>query len=93
MEYPKETLTKNNEVRVLEEKGEYLKYTYIDPKTGKLIKQGKYSLILKSESSKRHLFIIPIKGNRSMIVKDEIDNEKRKVWDKKNNKAIDIYPT
>lgn len=89
MEYPKETLTKSNEVRVLEEKGEYLKYTYIDPKTGKLIKQGKYSLILKSESSKRHLFIIPIKGNRSMIVKDEIDNEKRKIWNKKKNKVVD----
>lgn len=53
----------------------------------------KLRLILKSESSKRHLFVIPIKGNRSMIVKDEIDNEKRKVWDNKKNKAIDIYPT
>ncbi len=90
MEYPKEVLTKNNEVRVLEEKGEYVKYTYIDPKTDKPIKKGKYSLILKSESSKRHLFIIPIKGNRSMIVKDEIDNEQRKVFDQKKNKAIDI---
>ena len=88
MEYPKEVLTKNNEVRVLEEKGEYVAYTYIDPKTQKLIKKGKYSLILKSESSKRHLFIIPIKGNKSMIVKDEIDKEKRKIWNK--NKAIDV---
>ena len=90
MKYPKEVLTKNQEVRVLEEKGQYVKYTYIDPKTGKLIKQGKYSLILKSESSIRHLFIIPIKGNRSMIVKDEIDKEKRKVFDKEKNKAVDV---
>lgn len=90
MEYPKETLTKNKEVRVLEEQGKYIKYTYIDQKTGKLIKKGKYSLILESESSKRHLFVIPIKGNRSMIVKDEIDNEKRKVWDKEKNKVVDV---
>ena len=88
MKYPKEVLTKNNEVRVLEEKGSYVKYTYIDPETGKPIKVGKYSLILKSESSQRHLFVIPIKGNKSMIVKDEIDKEKRKVWDK--NKSVDV---
>lgn len=89
-EYPKEVLTKNKEVRALEEKGSYVKYTYIDPKTGKPIKKGKYSLILKSEGSQRHLFIIPIKGNRSMIVKDEIDKEKRKVFDKEKNKAVDV---
>lgn len=88
MNYPKETLTKNNEVRVLEEKGKYIKYTYIDPKTGNLIKKGKYSLILKSQTSKRHLFIIPLKTGKSMIVKDEIDKQKRKVWDK--NKAVGV---
>ena len=88
VKYPKEVLTKNQEVRVLEEKGQYVKYTYIDPNTGKLIKQGKYSLILQSESSRRHLFVIPLKGNKSMIVKDQIDKVKRKVWDK--NKAINI---
>ena len=36
------------------------------------------------------LFMIHIKGDKSMIVKDEIDNEKRKVWDKEKNKALDI---
>ncbi len=77
MTYPKETLTKNQEVRVLEEQGKYIKYTYIDPKTHNPIKKGKYSLILKSESSRRHLFVIPLKCNRSMIFKDQIDKEKR----------------
>jgi hypothetical protein len=86
MNYPKEVLTKNNEVRVLEDKGTFIKYTYVDPKTNKPIKEGKYSLILKGKEQ-RHLFIIPLKGNKSMIVKDEIDNEKRKVWDK--NKVVD----
>jgi len=88
MKYPKEVLTKNGEVRVLEEKGHYTKYTYIDKETSKPIKQGKYSLILQSESSRRHLFVIPLKGSKSMIVKDEIDKVKRKVWDK--NKVLNI---
>ncbi|MBW2975022.1 hypothetical protein KY366_04865 [Candidatus Woesearchaeota archaeon] len=90
MKYPKETLTKNNEVRVLEEKGSYTRYTYLDPHTGKPIKPGKYSLILESEGSIRHLFVIPLKGSRSMIVKDEIGSKKRKIWDKEKNKAVDI---
>ena len=105
MKYPKEVLTKNNEVRVLEEKGTYIKYTYLDPETGKEIKKGKYSLILKSETSKtfeqkrerfgktkgfskKHLFIIPIKNNKSMIVKDEEDKEKRKIFH--DGKIIEI---
>lgn len=90
MKYPEETLTKNKEVRTLEEKGTYIKYTYIDPQTGEPIKKGKYSLILKSESSTRHLFIVPLKTGKSMVVKDEIDDEKRKVWDKEKNKEVDI---
>ena len=90
MKYPEEVLTKNKEVRVLVEKGQYVKYTYLDSETGKPIKGGKYSLILESESSKRHLFIVPVKGNKSIIVKDEIDNEKRKILDEKKKKIIDI---
>jgi len=89
MNYPKETLTKNQEVRVLEEKGSYIKYTYIDPKTGKPIKKGKYSLILKSESPKKHLFIVPLKTGKSMVVKDEIEKRKIKIYDKEKNKVID----
>ena len=51
MEYPKETITINKqgkkEVRVLQEKGSFVKYAYLDPKTGK--KTAKYSLILKCQ--------------------------------------------
>lgn len=88
MEYPKETLTKNKEVRVLEEKGEYVKYTYIDPETGELIKEGKYSLLLKSENSKRHIFVIPTKNSKSMIVKDEKEDREIKIYDKNKKKEI-----
>jgi len=88
MEYPLETLTDNKEVRILVEEGKYIKYTYIDPKTGKLIKEGKYSLLLKSETSKRHIFVIPLKDEKSMIVKDDIEPRQIKIYDKNNKKEI-----
>ncbi len=90
MDYPKDVMTKNNEVRILEETGSYVKYTYVDSKTGKQIKPGKYSLLLKNKDTTRHMFIVPLKDGRSMVVKDEIDNKKRKIWDKKNKKAIEL---
>ena len=88
MQYPKDTLTKNKEVRVLEEKGGYIKYTYVDPKTGKPVKKGKYSLLLKSEGSKQHIFVIPLKNNKSMIVKDDKESRDIKIYDKNNKKEI-----
>ncbi|MBW2989215.1 hypothetical protein KY358_02745 [Candidatus Woesearchaeota archaeon] len=89
MEYPKETLTKNNEVRVLEEKGSYVKYTYIDPDTGKPVKKGKYSLILKSEGSRKRLFMIPLKSGRSMVVREDVP-KKTKLFDKEKGRAVDV---
>jgi len=82
MAYPKETLTKKGEVRVLEEMGEYIKYTYVDSETGKLVKKGKYSLILKSGSSKRHVFVVPLKNGKSMVVKDQDEKRDIAVLDK-----------
>jgi hypothetical protein len=88
MTYPNGTFTKNKEVRVLEEKGQYVKYTYINADTGELIKKGKYSLLLKSEDSRKHLFIIPLKNNKSMIVKEEADTNETRIYDKENKKEI-----
>ncbi len=68
------------------EKGQYVKYNYLDLKTGK--ETSKYSLILKSDSSKKHLFIIPLKNNKSMIVKDEKEDRKIKIYDKDKKKEI-----
>ena len=53
MEYPEDVITINmqgkQEVRVLQEKGQYVKYNYLDLKTGK--ETSKYSLILKQQYS------------------------------------------
>lgn len=93
MEYPEETIAINKkgkkEVRVLKEKGQYVKYNYLDLKTGK--ETSKYSLFLKSENKQEHLFIVPMKTGKSLILKQEIDNKKRKIWDNKKKKAIDIF--
>ena len=89
MEYPKDCYTKNQEVMVLEEKGQYVKYTYIDPKTGKPVKEGKYGLLLKSEDSTKHLFVIPLK-DKSMIVKDEKEERKTAIFDPKTKKEMDF---
>lgn len=90
--YPDEVIAINKqgkkEVRVLVEQGKYVKYTYIDPKTNKIVRQGKESIILKNKQGKQeHLFIIPIKGKSLLIRK--LDDKKRKVWDK--NKSVDLF--
>ena len=90
--YPDEVIAVNKqgkkEVRVLLEKGQYVKYTYIDPETSKIVREGKESIILKNDKARlEHLFIIPVKGKSLLIRKP--DDKTRKVWDK--NKAVDLF--
>ena len=76
MQYPEGTITTNKqgkkEVRVLQEKGQYVSYNYLDPETGK--KTTKYSLILKSDDKKEHLMIIPMKTGKSLVVEQKKEN-------------------
>jgi len=87
MDYPEEVITVNKkgkkEVRVLIDKGKYVRYGYIDIETGK--KQSKTALILNNE----HYFIIPLKDGKSLFVKKE-GKSSIKIWDKDNKK---VYPT
>lgn len=91
-EYPDEVITVNKqgkkEVRVLVDKGQYVKYTYIDTETNQIVRVGKESIILKNEKGKiEHLFIIPMKGKSLLIRKN--DDKKRKVWDK--GRAVELF--
>lgn len=91
MQYPEEVLTKdkkgNLEVRTLVGKGKFVKYDYRDPKTGKILENGKFSIILKTKDGEEHYYMIPIKGKFLAIpIKEE---NKRKVWDGK--KAVDLW--
>ena len=87
MEYPDSVITINKkgkkEVRVLLDKGNYLRYGYIDIKTGK--QEAKTSIILNKE----HFFIIPLKDGKSLLLKKE-EKSSIKVWDKEKKKLIII---
>ena len=93
MQYPEETIAVSKqgkkEVRVLQEKGQYVKYNYKDPKTGK--ETTKYSLILKSENKKEHLMAVPLKTGKSLIIKQEIEDRKIKLWGKDKKKEVDPF--
>jgi len=96
--YPKEVIAISrgkSEARIFIEKGNYIRYTYVDPKTNKLIKKGKESIFLKNEKGQyEELFIIPLKENKSLLfkTKEKADAVKaRKVWDKKKNKAVSLF--
>ena len=91
MEYPGSVLTRNNkgetEVRNLLECGEFVRYNYTDPETGRVVESGKTSLILRSGSGVQHLFLIPLKDGRFLAVADR-DKKLRHIWD--GRKAVRI---
>ena len=91
MEYPEPVLTRNRkgepEVRNLLERGEFFRYNYTDPRTGKVMESGKTSIILKSDKGERHLFLIPVKGGRMLAIEDR-EKKARSVWDGK--KAVKV---
>jgi hypothetical protein len=88
MEYPGSVLTKNRkgdtEVRNLLERGEFTRYNYTDPETGKVVESGKMSLILKSGKGEQHLFLIPLKNGRFLAIADD-EKKVRHVWDGKKS--------
>ncbi|MCD6368051.1 MAG: hypothetical protein J7L45_03120 [Candidatus Aenigmarchaeota archaeon] len=90
MMYPEEVLTRTKkgkiEARVLKDRGEFITYEYIDPKTNK--KENKIKLILKGKEVKE-FFIIPLKDGRSLLLPAE-PKGKRKIWDPIKNKTIEV---
>jgi len=90
--YPKEVLTKTKrgkvEVRVLVNKGEFIRYEYIDPETGERT-QNKTKLILKTREGTEEYFLIPMKDGRILMLPTE-SKGKRKIWDSKKNKPIEF---
>lgn len=67
MEYPESVLTKKKkEVRSLVDKGEFVRYEYLDPKTGEKIGK-KIKLILKGKEREEY-FMIPIENKRFLLL-------------------------
>jgi len=53
---------------VLVERGKYTRYTYVDPDTGKTVKEGKETVLIENTKGvKEKLLIIPIAGGKSFL--------------------------
>lgn len=97
--YPKEVIAITSkgkkEARIFVERGRYIRYTYIDPETGKLVRKGKEAVFLKNEKGQyEELFIVPLKKRRSLLFKTKEKPEAvkaRKVWVKEKKKAIPLF--
>jgi ClpP class serine protease len=92
--FPESVLTMNmkgeTEVRRLIDKGRFVRYDYIYPKTGKQTEKGKLSIILRNDEGKEeHLFLIPVKGGRFLAVIPKDEKKNRRVWNGK--KARDLF--
>ena len=92
--YPEEVIAISSkgkkEARVLVEKGSYIRYTYKDPASGKLMQPGKETVLLKSEKGEcEQLFIVPISSGRNLLFKTK-NPKKKKVLDEKSKKIVSL---
>ena len=95
MDYPGSVFTVdkkgNKEVRVLVDKGQFVRYQYMDPKIGKLLESGKFSIILQTTKGEEHLYVIPMKQGRALVVFPKSEAKQRKIWNKDMKKAEDLW--
>jgi hypothetical protein len=96
IKYPDPVLTESSkgkkEARVLVERGEYVRYTYFDAETDKLVAEGKETVILKNDAGKlEKLFIVPISGGKSFVFKKKDVDKDAKVWDAKKKKEEQLF--
>ena len=88
---PEEVLTRSKkgkmEVRKLIDRGQYVRYEYLDPQSGER-SENKVKIVLKSKEGKvEEHFIIPLKG-KSLLLPAEEKGE-RKVWD--GEKGVELF--
>jgi hypothetical protein len=94
--YPEKVITfdkkGNREVRLLVDKGKFVRYKYMDPASGKIVEKGKFSIILRNEKGKEeHLYIIPLQKNKALVVWPSKEKKKRKVWSKEKSREINLF--
>jgi hypothetical protein len=95
MDYPRSVFTVdkkgNKEVRVLVDKGQFVRYNYMNPETGKIVEKGKFSIILQTAKGEEHLYIIPLKEGKALVVFPKSEAKERKLWNKVKKKAEDLW--
>jgi len=93
--YPESVLTKdrkeNTEVRNLVSKGKFVMYDYRNPKCFMQVESKKLKLYLKDEKEKRAFYLIPLKGNRFLMIETKEDTEERKIWNEKKKKEENLF--
>ena len=81
---------KGKELRSLISRGGYVLYEYFDSEAMKPL--GKRKLYLKDDKGfSEAFFIIPLKGERSLLVKAREAGEERRVWNPLSEKAEDLW--
>jgi hypothetical protein len=94
--YPDSVITESakgkKEARVLVERGEYVRYTYTDPETGKPVSEGKETVLLKNaQGGVEKLFIVPISGGKRFVfIKNDAEKD-AKVWNEKRRKEEGMF--
>ncbi len=93
MEFPPEVLTVSKkgkvEVRKLIDRGEFVRYEYLDPKTGKR-SENKIKIVLRnSEGKVEEYFVIPLKQHGRYLMLRAENKGPRMLWDGK--KAVPLF--
>jgi hypothetical protein len=94
--YPESVMTLSSkgkkEARVLVERGEYARYAYFDPETGKPVSEGKETVLLRNAQGRMEkLFIVPISGGKRLVfLKKEVDKD-AKVWDDRKKREEGLF--
>jgi hypothetical protein len=92
MEYPAEVVTEGKkskrEVRNLVDRGIFVRYEYLDPETGERAENKTKIVLRKNSGEMEEYFIIPMSGNRSLLLRAEEKGE-RMIWDV--TKAVRLF--
>lgn len=94
MKHPESVIAKTKEgkeeLRNLLHKGTFIIYNYLNPESGKVLKDGKKKLVLKGSEGAEEYFIVPLDDKKSLLINVKEKEETKSVWDGKNKKAVNI---
>jgi len=93
--FPSDVLTEdrkgNTEVRNVVSKGKFVMYDYRDVNAFKQVENKKLKLYLKDEEGKKGFYLIPLKGNRYLMIEAKQDKHPEKVWNEKKKRAEGLF--
>ena len=95
MEYPEDVITVSKkgkrEVRALIDRGKFVRYEYLDPKTGEKSENKIKIVLLPEKGEQEEYFIIPLRQEGRFLLMKAETKPARKVWDRNLNKAVELF--